>query len=171
MAKERRDPLCERYHLSVVRGLLRDGTRSTPSHRVRMRRLEGGTSPSARTVGGTSRGAAGTAGVITGAGGAVVSIALFDAFGVARFAAGHAATPWRWMRTGEEGLVSSGDGEYLPRVAAWVGMKKPRPPWWRRIRLPRWPRRPVPKAPQLPEAPRIPDVCRGARANCELCQH
>lgn len=29
----------------------------------------------------------------------------------------------------------------------------------------------MPKAPQLPEAPRIPDVCRGARANCELCQH
>ncbi|HSV72424.1 MAG TPA: DUF6531 domain-containing protein [Chthonomonadales bacterium] len=45
----------------------------------------------------------GAAGVITGAGGAVVSSALYDAFGVARFAAGHAATPWRWMRAGPGG--------------------------------------------------------------------
>ncbi|HSV73838.1 MAG TPA: hypothetical protein VLH79_08775, partial [Chthonomonadales bacterium] len=27
--------------------------------------------------------------------------------------------------TGEEGLVSSGDGEYLPRVAAWLRRRQP----------------------------------------------
>lgn len=47
----------------------------------------------------------------------MVSNALFDAFGVARFVAGRAMAPWRLMWAGEEGLIISGDGERLLRRA------------------------------------------------------